>query len=610
MMMQKRLMAFLLCAVLAVSLSVPAFATTYPDLEEHWARAYMEDLADRGYLSGYTDGSMGPERNITSCEALVFLSRFYKVDADMTEWISSDYSAYVASVVPSSLSWAYDEIMLCLAADIITENQLASLDLSAPIEKELLSVLLVRTMQLTSEAEAEDGSALSFDDLSDITSDCLGYIAVLVDAGIITGDDKNCFTPHSNVTRAVVATMVVRALDYVEDLDMTLTLTAYDGYSKNAGIIMAVSGSSFNMRSYDGVTYKYSIPLSASVTVNGSVKSFGSAYVGCSVTVKKEARIVASVAIESDSSVKWVQGRLSSYTTSSTANTLTVTNIESGDATKYTVPSDAVITENGKTATFSSLTKNYFVTLKIDNDKVEEITSNPCDYEMTGTISSLVYSSVISLEVTDANEMVYRFEMDISNLPKIMRGETVISIDRLMVGDVVKFSVDNCVLASIVTSGTEDSYTGDLTYITTTTTGLTWGITAEDGTTYSFSVDESCGVYSGSKAILLSDIKIGDTVTVVTYGNVITEINLESSASSATKVSGKVLTVDTSTKTVTILVSGKLVYVYAGNVGAIINSATGGTVRLSAITADTALVAYGSYTSSTAFTATSIIVEG
>ncbi|MGE4485824.1 MAG: S-layer homology domain-containing protein [Oscillospiraceae bacterium] len=607
--MKKRVMALLLSAVLAVSFSVPAFAATYPDLEGHWARENMEDLAARGYLSGYTDGTMGPEKNITSCEALVFLSRFYSADEDLSEWISSDYSAYVESTVPSSLSWAYDEIMLCLAAGIITKSQLESLDLSAPIEKEFLSVLLVRAMQLTSEAESENGSTLGFADINEITTNYLGYIAVLVETGIITGDDQNCFTPKTNVTRAVVATMVVRALDYVEDLGLTLELTAYEGYSRENGIITEASSASFTMRNYNGVTYKYSIPSTAKVTVNGNEKIFGSAYVGCRATAKTEDHIVASVAVESDTSVEWVQGRIYGYSTTSSANTLVLTGLESGVTVRYTIPTDTEITESGKEVTLTSLTKNNFVTIKMENGKVREITSNPCDYETTGTISALTFGSTVKLEVTDYSGNVYSFTMDITNLPKIMRGDTVISVDRLTVGDEVLFSVENCVIASIVTSGSEDTYTGELTSITTTTEGLSWGITDKDGLTYTFMVDESSGVYSGSNAILLSDIKIGDTVTVVTYGNVITEIYLEISAASATKVSGTVLTVDTSSKTVTILVSEKLIYVDTREAGTIINSTTGNTVRLSTIETGVTLVAYGSYTSSTAFSATSIIIE-
>ena len=75
--MKKRALSIILAIVLTLTLSVPAFATTYSDLTNHWAKTYMEDLASKGLLSGYSDGTMKPDKKIANCETLAMLSRRY-----------------------------------------------------------------------------------------------------------------------------------------------------------------------------------------------------------------------------------------------------------------------------------------------------------------------------------------------------------------------------------------------------------------------------------------------------------------------------------------------------------------------------------------------------
>ncbi|HBR07306.1 MAG TPA: hypothetical protein DD735_00250 [Clostridiales bacterium] len=149
-----------------------------------------------------------------------------------------------------------------------------------------------------------------------------------------------------------------------------------------------------------------------------------------------------------------------------------------------------------------------------------------------------------------------------------------------------------------------------LTAITTTVSGTQWGLTAADGSTMTLDIDVNAGVYSGTSAILLSSIQVGDTISAVVYGGTATEIYLVSSVSSTTKVSGTVLLVNTQTRFITILTPAqKMVYIDAGSVASIISADTGRSMSLSSIGADSNLVVYGTYSSSNTFTAKSIIIE-
>ena len=219
----KRLVALLLLVACLAAFALPVSAKTFTDLEDHWAKSYMEDLYDRGYLTGYTDNTMRPDEMITACETLVLLSRFYNLTDTEAAYLYEDYGELVEEMVPEDKSWAYDEIALCLAAGIVTEKELGQLDMSLPVAKEYLGVCIIRAMQLTDEAEAFTQS-LTFEDTDKIASAYQGYIALLVDMGVVTGDTNNRFNPRSGVSRAVCATMISRALEYAQEQEKIKSL--------------------------------------------------------------------------------------------------------------------------------------------------------------------------------------------------------------------------------------------------------------------------------------------------------------------------------------------------------------------------------------------------
>ncbi len=220
--MKRKALSILLVLAIAFSASVPVFAANYTDLQGHWSKEYMESLADKGYLTGYDDGTMKPDKNITTCEALALLSRFYSPGEAALELIQSDYGKLIEDTVPSTLTWACDELSVCLAAGILTEDELRSLNLAAELKKEKLAVFLVRALQMVSRAEELKNTALSFKDKDQVTEEYIGHIAVLVSAGIVKGDGDNNFSPQLSVTRAVVATMICRTLTYLDTLGKTL----------------------------------------------------------------------------------------------------------------------------------------------------------------------------------------------------------------------------------------------------------------------------------------------------------------------------------------------------------------------------------------------------
>ena len=451
---------------------------------------------------------------------------------------------------------------------------------------------------------------LSYTDAADISESCRGSVAELASLGIVQGTSDNQFLPQSHISRAVVAAMVSRSLDYLKNNSLTLEIEKYKGYTEAEGIISSVDASTLELCGFDGLTREFIIPSGASVTVNDVSKTITSAYEGEYAKITLKNGTVTGVTIDTDSTATWVQGTVSSTTSTSSENSITVVNPTTGNTTTYQVSTSATITQDDSTVPLTSVSYEDFVTLMLQGNVVTKIRAASGNDQFSGTISQINYGTTTIFKVLGEDGSVYCFSLDIAALPVIKRGDTVISLDRLKVGDTVSVTRKNFAVSLIQEAGTENEVTGELTSVTTTTSGTNWVITTDSGSTMTLSVDEEVSVYNGSTSILLSDIQVGDTVKVVIYDSTITEIYLQSQMASSTKVSGTVLNVDASNKQITVLTSSnKLIYIKVTSSTTILATSTGKTVSLSSVSSKSSLAAYGSYSSSTVFTATSIVIE-
>jgi hypothetical protein len=569
----------------------------------------MESLAEKGYLSGYDDGTMRPENSITAGETLALLSRFYKLTELQSKTIESDYKDVVSQSVPASLDWAKDEISICLAAGIITQSELKSIELGKVIEKEKLAVFLVRAMKMEKSAATLSTAKLSFADASSITESYKPHIALLFSLGIVTGDTNNNFSPKQSVTRAVVSTMVSRSLDYLEKNSITLSIEAYSGLYQQEGIISSVSGRALSFYGYDGLQRVVSVPLEASVTVNDSAKALSADYVGSSVAIILSDKNIIQVAISSDASAKWLQGIVTSTSVTTEANSVYLLD-KDGVETNYTVSNSPDITQSGTAIALSSLTKGFFATMKYENGVITKIIAVSGKTNVKGTISQISFGTTVALKIADSAGTIYSFSFDINKVPEITRGSKTITVDRLQIGDVITASVSSLSVTALSLDDTGISVTGELTAIVNTKTGISWTIKKSDGASATYSVEENATAYSGTTELKLSDIKVGDTVTVTVYGSSIDEVRLDStSITGANQVTGSILLINTADNLITLLTpSGKLIYISTANLTWIIYADSGSRISLSGLDVNSQVVVYGAYSSSTVFAGRILII--
>lgn len=253
-MKRNRLFSGALALALVLSLTtVPAFAATFPDVPAgYWAESYINDMAEQGVFKGYDNGEFRPKNELQGSEALALCARI-AVETDLRAQIGKDRADDISAIMGDQQSWFRDEYATCLEAGILSYTELkglydsGALDNGKTITKEDFALYLVRAMQLAPMAEHLSSYTLTFTDKADITPGREPYIYLLNTYGIITGTDQNQFQPKSTVTREVAATMLSRAIAFMEERGTSVELPNYTDYEWQAGTIVSATSSSKNV---------------------------------------------------------------------------------------------------------------------------------------------------------------------------------------------------------------------------------------------------------------------------------------------------------------------------------------------------------------------------
>ena len=155
------------------------------------------------FLVGYTDGTFGPERNMTRAEVTTMFARL------LTEQIEADktYSS-TFNDVPKGY-WAANYIGYMQQFGIITGYSDGSFRPDAPVTRAEFAAIASRFEKLT------EGSK-SFADVPD-TYWAARYINFAATRGWVTGYSDGTFKPENTITRAEVAAVTCRLLERSAD---------------------------------------------------------------------------------------------------------------------------------------------------------------------------------------------------------------------------------------------------------------------------------------------------------------------------------------------------------------------------------------------------------
>ncbi len=195
---------------------VEAATTTFKDVpKSHWAYDSIKQVAEKGLVAGYSDGTYKPSAQVTRAEFATFLSRVF----DGNDRTPSKFSDVGAS------HWANDAIQEGLAVGFIKASDFSNnkFEPNKAMTRGEMSRWLANGL---AHANADYGKAIEEMANSSLTlipipefykggvnKKDLPYIGVALGTGLLSGYEDSSFKPNGNTTRAEVATILIRFMD-------------------------------------------------------------------------------------------------------------------------------------------------------------------------------------------------------------------------------------------------------------------------------------------------------------------------------------------------------------------------------------------------------------
>lgn len=160
---------------------------------------YVNELFERGFVSGYKDGSFKPGGLLTRAEASKILA--LNLGLDVTKSFHQTFKD-----VPTS-DWAYPYIAALKEAGVIDGFQDGTFKPNAPITRNQMAKIIVNGYGLEPATEIN----LPFSDTQTENNWAAPYIQTLFDLGITTGQTGTKYGGDSTVTRGNMAAFTIRS---------------------------------------------------------------------------------------------------------------------------------------------------------------------------------------------------------------------------------------------------------------------------------------------------------------------------------------------------------------------------------------------------------------
>lgn len=222
----------------------------FVDMEDsHWAAPFVGPMHRLSVIRGYPDGKFQPNKPVTQAEALVMVLRALGYEDDL------DPKARYRGL-PRAAAWA--EPYVALADRIGLLDDLPGFNAMKPASRAWVAALLVAAADVDEDAVEEALGLQAFRDMHDVPAEVRVMVRLAAALGWFKGYPGNWFQPNKPVTRAEMAALIARFLDYDR-------LPAVDGIVR--GTITNVQDDRVTLREQSG-TRTYRFADEATVVVN------------------------------------------------------------------------------------------------------------------------------------------------------------------------------------------------------------------------------------------------------------------------------------------------------------------------------------------------------
>lgn len=540
--MKKRLQKTLAVALTAACFSpMTAFAekkATFSDISDEkysWAAGYIEDMAEQGFISGYSDGTYRPDNSVTRLEVLSLFARamgsISDANADALEIAKDEYLPIIEKY---ELNFGQDDIAYLLYRGALKESELDTYLKgklkSEPMPRYEAAIIITKAMCAEKKATSEIMVDLSYSDAKQIPNKASQYVYYVTQNSIMSGMGDGTFSPNSEVLRSQIAVMLSKTVDLmnltVEELKIaTVDNSNVSFYDENDEI--SQMGYTSNTRFYIEGELSQAKEVPSGVKATFTYVNNELVYVDVPTTIPDET----------------VTGIFEGYAGNS--GVVTVQIKVNGEMKSYILAEDVDVTFMEQDATIRDFSKTDYVTVELSAGKIKSITGE----QKTKTISNALIEEISivdkgTLKISHALEEYNNVEFKVASDVKVKKNGESASLSTIYKGDKVKLTVDYGVITAIDAESNIKTVEGTIKSIEISSTPkVTVNVKGSD-TVYDVTNDVKISINNQDATIY--DFRVGDNVTITLESQAIKKIVAATSSSTAYSKSGVVTNVNTS----------------------------------------------------------------
>lgn len=588
----KKIISMLLASALSLAAVMPVFAAgTFSDVKGDyaWAYEYVEDMAEKGLISGYEDGTYRPGNSVSRMEAFALFARMMGSNNEVNAEVLSIAKDKYADVLDSyDLSYAEGDVAFMLYRGVLAENELDTYfkgsKKSEAMPRYEAAILITKAMLAEEAATAEVLIDMDYTDVADIPKEARQYVYYASQKGIMSGMGDGTFSPRTSVLRGQVAVMLSKTL-------------ASANYYFEAAKIESVDTVSNNLKISD---------YDSAIGYSEDTKFYKDGKLVTDVALNKGQTVVLTYS-EDDSGVKLAFADIIAAEVDETKAVIfkkfssnggnlliSATDAMTGVTSSYDCSANVIVTVNGEVSDINKLTDGEYVTLGLAGGTVVEVTS----MQKSETIKNATLEQVNpmgSITISHEDEAYDGQTYVLSSEAKVIKNGNISEFTALYRGDTMTIKLEYGVVVNINATSVKKTVTGTIkAYTISSSPTLTVKVNGEDKV-YDIPADVSVTI-NGEKA-KLADFEIGSSVTITIESDAVKSIKAETAAGTAagSSLSGVVTNVNASAKVIIISTGDETAYVTCKDSTNFYVVPTLSEYSLKQIKVGDGVVAYGSY---------------
>lgn len=589
----KKFISVLLSAAFAATMAVPAFAAdTFSDVKGNyaWAYEYVEDMAEKGLISGYEDGTFRPQNTVSRMEAFALFARMMgsnnDVNADIVEAAKEKYASVLSKY---SLSYAEGDVAFMLYRGVLSEKELdtyfAGNKKSQAMPRYEAAILITKAMLAEKEATSEVLIDMDYSDAGEIPKDAKQYVYYVSQKGIMSGMGDGTFSPGTSVLRGQIAVMLSKTVSSSNYFFEAAKVVSVDTALNNIMIsdYNSAIGYSEETKIYKDGALTSDVALLSGQTV---VLTYNEDDSGVKVAFID---IISSEVDETKAVI------FKNFSSASGKLMISATDALTGTTTAYECSANVIVTIDGEVKDINKLASGEYVTLGIAGGTVVEVTSmQKSETIKDATLEQInpMGSITISHKNSDYDGKTYVLSGD----ARVIKNGNISEFTALYRGDTLTIKLEYGVVVNITATSVKKTVTGTLkAYTISSNPTLTLRVNGED-VVYDIPADVEIKI--NNETAKLADFEIGSEVTVTIESDAIKSVKASSAAGtmSGSMLSGVVTNINQSAKVVIITsTSGETMYVTCKDSTNILVVPTLNQYTLKQIQVGDSVVAYGSY---------------